>query len=93
MRKLFSILGYILSKIGSSITFTRNLILNLFFIAFIAIIIIALQQQKEIPVTFADNAALVLNLNGILVDQPKLVDPFDQVIGEFVDSSNIVNEI
>ncbi|PKH06594.1 signal peptide peptidase SppA [Moritella sp. Urea-trap-13] len=93
MRKLFSILGFILSKIGSSITFTRNLILNLFFISFIAIIIIALQQTKEVPVTFADNAALVLNLNGVLVDQPKLVDPFDQVISEFVDSKNVVNEI
>lgn len=93
MRKLFSILGFILSKIGSSITFTRNLILNLFFIAFIAIIIIALQQQKEAPVTFADNAALVLNLNGVLVDQPKLVDPFDQIIGELIDSKDMVNEI
>ncbi|SQD77541.1 signal peptide peptidase SppA [Moritella yayanosii] len=93
MRKLFSLLGFILSKIGRSITFTRNLILNLFFISFIAIIIIALQQQKETPVTFADNTALILNLNGVLVDQPKLVDPFDQVIGELVDANNIVHEI
>jgi len=93
MRKLFSILGFILSKIGSSITFTRNLILNLFFILFIAIIFLAFQQQKETPATFADNTALVLNLNGVLVDQPKLVDPFDQVIGELVDSKNVINEI
>ncbi|QUM76361.1 signal peptide peptidase SppA [Moritella sp. 24] len=93
MRKLFSILGFILSKIGSSITFTRNLILNLFFISFIAIVFLALQQQKEAPVTFAENTALVLNLNGVLVDQPKLVDPFDQLIGEIVDSKNVVNEI
>lgn len=93
MRKLFSILGFILSKIGSSITFTRNLILNLFFITFIAIVIIALQHQSDSPVGFADNSALVLNLNGVLVDQPKLVDPFDQVIGELVESKNVVNEI
>ncbi|WP_392339805.1 signal peptide peptidase SppA [Moritella marina] len=93
MRKLFSILGYILSKIGSSITFTRNLILNLFFVAFIAIIFIALQQQEDKPVVYADNAALVLNLNGVLVDQPKLVDPFEQVIGELVESKSVVNEI
>jgi protease-4 len=65
----------------------------LFFISFIAIIIIALQQQKEAPATITDNTALVLNLNGVLVDQPKLVDPFDQVIGELVDSKDIVNEI
>ncbi|MGC3833467.1 signal peptide peptidase SppA [Moritella viscosa] len=93
MRKLFSLLGFILSKIGRSITFTRNLILNLLFISFIAIIILALQQQKEAPVTFADNTALVLNLNGVLVDQPKLVDPFDQVIGELVDSQDVISEI
>lgn len=93
MRKLFSILGFILSKIGRSITFTRNLILNLFFISFIAIIFLAVQQQQEAPVTFADNTALVLNLNGVLVDQPKLVDPLDQVIGELVESKNVINEI
>lgn len=93
MRKLFSILRFILSKIGSSITFTRNLVLNLFFIFFIAIIVIALQQQEDKPVVYADNAALVLNLNGVLVDQPKLVDPFDQVIGELVESKSVVNEI
>ncbi|GIC77491.1 signal peptide peptidase SppA [Moritella sp. F3] len=93
MRKLFSILGFILSKIGRSITFTRNLILNLFFITFIAIIVIALQQQDNTPVAYADNTALVLNLNGVLVDQPKLVDPFDQVIGELVESKSVVNEI
>ncbi|MDX2319561.1 MAG: signal peptide peptidase SppA [Moritella sp.] len=93
MRKLFSILGFILSKIGSTITFTRNLILNLFFISLIAIIFLALQQQQEKPVTYADNTALVLNLNGVLVDQPKLVDPFDQVMGEIIDSKNVVNEI
>jgi len=93
MRKLFSILRFILSKIGSSITFTRNLVLNLFFISFIAIIVIALQQQEDKPVVYADNAALVLNLNGVLVDQPKLVDPFDQVIGELVESKSVVNEI
>lgn len=93
MRKLFSLLKFILSKIGKSITFTRNLILNLFFILFVVIIIVALQQQKEEPITLADNTSLVLNLNGVLVDQPQVVDPIDKVLSEMLETESIVNEI
>jgi protease-4 len=93
MRKLFSLLKFILSKIGKSITFTRNLLLNLIFISFVVIIIIALQQQRDEPITLADHTSLVLNLNGVLVDQPQIVDPVDKVLNEMLESENIVNEI
>lgn len=93
MRKLFSIIKFILAKIGSTITFTRNLVLNLFFISFVVVIFLAVQMQKDTPIAIADNSALVLNLNGVLVDQPKLRDPLDQVIGEITDSKNVINEI
>lgn len=93
MRNIFSVLGSILSKIGKSITFTRNLVFNLFFIFIIAIIIIGLQQQKDEPIRLKSNTTLVLALDGKLVDQAKYVDPFDKVIGELFDQKDIIQEI
>lgn len=93
MRKIFSLIGWIFSKIGKSITFTRNLVFNLFFLLFVFMFVIALQQQKPEPIELENNSVLYLELNGVLVDQPKPIDPFESAVNEILQSDNVVNEI
>lgn len=94
MGKIFSLLRFILTKVGSLITFTRNLILNLFFIFFVLMIYVGLQQQTEEPTILKDSTSLYLKLDGVLVDQPKPVDPVDAIANELLGSNQqIINEI
>jgi len=94
MGKIFSLLRFILTKVGGLITFTRNLILNLFFIFFILMIYVGLQQQGEEPTILSDNTTLYMKLDGVLVDQPKPVDPVDAIANELLGSNQqLINEI
>ena len=58
----------------------RLLVVNLFFLVIIAVVIFAL-SGSELP-KIPEQGALVLNLEGRLVDQQKYVDPFVRLMGQ-----------
>ncbi len=66
-----------ISFLWSVINNTRKLILNLLVFGFFIIVIVALNQDKEIQ--SPQNAALVINIQGSLVEQKRPSDPLDQI--------------
>lgn len=62
------------------ITFLRLLVVNLFFVVIVIFLISVLSQSKlpEIP----QQGALILNIDGTLVDQKSYVDPLARLMGE-----------
>ena len=59
----------------------RSTVLNLLFIFIVAIVLIAVFSGED-EVKIADTAALVLNLNGDLVEEKRWVDPVSAAINE-----------
>ncbi|WP_333608576.1 signal peptide peptidase SppA [Arsukibacterium sp.] len=59
----------------------RSIILNIIFIFFVLIIGISLFSGEE-KVNIAETSALILNINGDLVEQKRYVDPFSAIINE-----------
>ncbi|MGF1691870.1 signal peptide peptidase SppA [Photobacterium kagoshimensis] len=78
MKMLFKGIGKIFRALWKLLSFTRQLILNLFFLAFIGIIIFAFTQGTEEPVQ-ATKSALVLDLAGPIVEQRSIISPVDQL--------------
>ncbi|MEZ8094596.1 signal peptide peptidase SppA [Photobacterium swingsii] len=78
MKMLFKGIGKIFRALWKLLSFTRQLVLNLFFLAFIGIIIFAFTQGTEEPVQ-ATKSALVLDLAGPIVEQRSIISPVDQL--------------
>ncbi|BDY04870.1 signal peptide peptidase SppA [Ferrimonas sp. YFM] len=68
----------------------RRLILNLVFFGFLALLLVGLSQDQipQVP----QGAALVLNLEGKLVEQPREMDPFEMIAGSGDKEQEIVLE-
>ncbi|GLP97935.1 signal peptide peptidase SppA [Paraferrimonas sedimenticola] len=65
--------------IWSVINNTRKLILNLIFFGLLAVLLVAAGSGEE-EFTLEQNQALVLNLNGSIVEQKRYQDPFEAVM-------------
>ncbi|MDO6707101.1 signal peptide peptidase SppA [Photobacterium sp. 1_MG-2023] len=61
------------------LSFTRQLFFNLIFLALVGVIIFIFQQGSDEPV-LPEKAALVLDLDGPIVEKRSYVNPFDQVV-------------
>ncbi|MGM0481220.1 MAG: signal peptide peptidase SppA [Pseudomonadota bacterium] len=70
----------------------RLVLLNIIFFALV-LGFLALVLQEEEPVTVPENGILVLNPQGILVEEKTYIDPVDQFINQAVGSSDPVPEV
>ena len=77
MKMLLKGIGKIFQIIWKLISFTRQLILNLFFLLIIGLLFFAFQSddQPGLP----DKAALVLDLSGPIVEQRSYINPIDNL--------------
>ncbi|BDM64174.1 protease [Shewanella sp. NFH-SH190041] len=80
MSKTLSFFKRILQVLWHTINGTRKLFLNLLFLALLVGIVVALSDEE--PVQIADHSALVLNLNGNIVDQKRYVDPLSAALSQ-----------
>ncbi|MBM7073516.1 signal peptide peptidase SppA [Shewanella sp. 202IG2-18] len=73
-----------LKLIWSVINFIRQLVLNIVFfpLLFIGLILAVFALSSDKPITVEDGSALILNLNGQIVDQKHYVDPLEAAIIE-----------
>lgn len=58
----------------------RLLVVNLVFLVFVTVLVVVI-STSELP-TIPDKGALVLNIEGTLVDQKSYVEPLSQLLGE-----------
>lgn len=65
--------------IGRSITVLRNLVLNLIFLFFVAVILVAIFSQDHEPIP--ERAPLYISVSGLLVDQYTYLAPQDRLLG------------
>ncbi|UTM56492.1 signal peptide peptidase SppA [Photobacterium sp. CCB-ST2H9] len=79
MKVLLKGIAKVLRGCWKLLSFTRQLFFNLLFLALIGIIIFAFQEGAEAP-ALPDKAALVLDLDGPIVEKRSYVNPFDQVV-------------
>ncbi len=68
------------NRLMSFISALRLLTINLVFILIVVVLIVAI-TQSDIP-TIPEKGALVLNIQGTLVDQKNYIDPFTQILGK-----------
>jgi len=69
----------ILGRIGGGITKLRNFFLNTLFIVILVFITVALLSTCQ-GITVPDNAALVINPRGVIVDAATVPDPFEELL-------------
>ncbi|MBY6185570.1 signal peptide peptidase SppA [Marinobacter hydrocarbonoclasticus] len=69
--------------IASLLNTTRKVIVNLVFFAVLALVIVALTGDEMEPVP--DGGALVLKLDGLLVEQKRPLDPMEVITGQSKD--------
>lgn len=69
------------SQLWRIINGTRKVIINLVFFFILGAVIISISQEEE-PITVPENAILVLNPTGVIVEEMTYVDPIDQAINE-----------
>lgn len=78
MKVVLKGIGKLFRAIWKLISFTRQLILNLFFLFVIGLLFFAFNQSGEQP-ALPKEAALVLDLSGPIVEQRTYVNPIDQL--------------
>ncbi|MFO6422962.1 signal peptide peptidase SppA [Motilimonas sp. KMU-193] len=71
---------WIFRTIGKTINFVRLLILNLIFLAIVAVVVLAFNTDNSVQVP--QGAALTLDLSGIIVEERRPVDPFQEISNE-----------
>lgn len=81
----------VFKKLFGLINGIRKLILNIIFFFLLVIFIVMLAADEEMVVV-PDNAALVLQLNGTLVEEKTWVDPMDRFINDAFGSSSVAPE-
>ncbi|MGM0630509.1 MAG: signal peptide peptidase SppA, partial [Pseudomonadota bacterium] len=88
MRSVGSIFSYLWKIING----TRKFILNLVFFIILAIFIASLMQGED-PIEVPENGIMVLNPNGMLVEEKTWVDPFNKFLSEAMGSGDEVPEV
>lgn len=83
MATLFRPFKWLLQTIWRLLNFTRQLVINLFFLAFILVVIVALSQDEQDKLQLKEGA-LVLNLTGQLVEQSSVSDPSSQLLKKWL---------
>ncbi|WP_299013573.1 signal peptide peptidase SppA [uncultured Photobacterium sp.] len=78
MKVILKGIGKLFRAIWKLISFTRQLIINLFFLFFIGLIFLALSKSGDEP-SLPEEAALVLDLSGPIVEQRTYINPIDQL--------------
>ncbi|WP_367988569.1 signal peptide peptidase SppA [Vibrio sp. NTOU-M3] len=81
MKKIFKFVGLIFKGIWKLITFMRLALMNLFFIASIAVIYFVYTSGDTAAPSVPTKSALVLNLSGPIVEQATYVNPMDSLTG------------
>jgi protease-4 len=82
MKSIFNGIAIIFQTIWHVLNFIRQSILNVFLLLIIIILVIAFQQQVPEQIEAPKKAALVLNLNGELVEQEPLQSPMTELSQE-----------
>jgi protease-4 len=72
------------SFIWRALNTSRKIIINFIFFAFLFVFIIAITADKK-EIVVPDNAALVLDISGDVVEQKQLVDPVEVFINDAMD--------
>ncbi|MGL6257863.1 signal peptide peptidase SppA [Vibrio sp. WXL210] len=85
MKTLFKFIGKILRGLWKTITFIRVAILNLFFLAVIAVVFFTFQQADQVTATptVEQPSALIMNLSGPIVESRSYINPMDSITGSF----------
>lgn len=78
MSLLFRFIKQLCCKLFQFINFIRLFILNILFIAIIALLVVTLNEEQEAP-QIVQNSYLQLNLNGDLVEQKKILNLSQQL--------------
>lgn len=81
MKDLAKAIYHILTIAGKLLTILRNTILNIVFLCFVILIVIALVFDEEKIIE--QDSSLLLSITGDIVEEKQLTDPF----GEFLDNS------
>ena len=81
MKGLFRLIGKLFKGMWTLISFTRQLVLNLFFFAIIGGIFFALQTD-DAPPQVTTKSALLLDLRGPIVEQRTYIDPIEKITGD-----------
>ncbi|WP_233069726.1 signal peptide peptidase SppA [Motilimonas eburnea] len=71
---------WLFRTIGKTINFVRLLILNLIFLAIVAVVVIGFNTDNSVQVP--QGAALTLDLSGVIVEERRPVDPFQEISNE-----------
>jgi len=75
------VIGSFFRFIYQAFRFVRNTVLNLLFLILLTIFVVAIMQEED-QVTVTDKAALVLNIDGALVEEKTWVDPLSKAINQ-----------
>ncbi|MFV0575694.1 MAG: signal peptide peptidase SppA [Vibrio sp.] len=84
MKKIFCFIAKIFKGIWKFITFLRVAIVNLLFLGIVALIIFSFFPQEE-ETTHAAKEALVLDLDGPIVEQASYANPFDSISSSVIE--------
>ncbi|MCK7458554.1 signal peptide peptidase SppA [Idiomarina aminovorans] len=88
MRSVGSIFSYLWKIING----TRRFILNLVFFIILAVFIASMIKGDD-PIEVPENGILVLNPNGILVEEKTWIDPFDKFLSEALGNGDNIPEV
>ncbi len=84
MKTLFKFIGMFFKGIWKLITFTRLALANLLFLVTIAVIYFVYFHAAPTAPQVPKASALILNLSGPLVEQPRYVNPMDSFTGSLL---------
>ncbi|MFD2177285.1 signal peptide peptidase SppA [Veronia pacifica] len=102
MKKLFKFIANIFRWAGKTLNFLRLLITNLLFIALIAIIYIAVTTETSLhtekdTATLVGNRALLVDIDGPIVEQRSQFDPYDiaklDLLGQSIPSETVLFDV
>lgn len=70
----------VFSQIGRGLTWARNFTANLLFLLLVLVLIVFILVNSGGGIQVPENAALVINPRGVLVDKVHLADPIEQLL-------------
>src|SRR5690606_36920525 len=82
----------VFKKLFGLINAIRKVIVNIVFFI-VLILVIGLFAAEEEPIVVTDNGVLVLELNGLLVEEKTWVDPVDKFFNEAFGSGSEIPEV
>lgn len=88
-----TMIGRFFSKVWRILNVSRIIILNLIFFTLLILFIVAVSNSDNDKVEVPENAALVLNLSGEIVEQKKEINPVDAFIAEAMEQKEENPEI